>query len=82
VEKENKGRLLSLGRIIFHAGIPIIIVIMILNIWDTSISNDAPMEWNLYVTVASLGAANLVILIGLFVHFIDWKYRYKNPEQR
>ena len=79
MKEETKGRLISLGRMLFHGGIPLIIVIIILDYWGEGLSNDASMEWNIFVTVSCMGAACLVMLIALFLQFVEWKYKYKKP---
>ena len=79
MKEETKGKLISLGNMIFHGGIPIIIVIMILNRWSAGLSVDAEMEWNIFVTVSCMGSACLIMLVALFMEFVDWKYKYKKP---
>jgi len=79
MREETKGKLISLGRILFHGGIPVVIVFYILEIWSAGLSSDAKMEWNIYVTISCMGSACLVMLIALFLQFIDWKYKYRKP---
>ena len=75
MKEETKGKLISLGKILFHGGIPIVIVVYILEIWSSGLSSDAEMEWNIFVTVSCMGSACLVMLVALFMQFIDWKYK-------
>ena len=79
MKEETKGKLISLGKILFHGGIPIVTVVYILEVWSAGLSNDATMEWNIYVTVSCMGSACLVMLVALFMQFIDWKYKYRKP---
>ena len=79
MKEETKGKLISLGKILFHGGIPIVIVVYILEIWSSGLSSDAEMEWNIFVTVSCMGSACLVMLVALFMQFIDWKYKYRKP---
>ena len=74
-----KKRLWDLGRLIFHAIIPIAIVSIILNVWANSLNNDASMEWNLFVTVACFGSCLLVIAIAFFVEWVAWRYFWSKP---
>jgi len=78
MEEIIKKKLKLLGWMIFHISIPMTIIFLILNIWDSSISNTASMDWNIFITIACLGCANLVIMISLFIHFIKYVY-YEKP---
>ena len=75
----TKKRLIDLGRLIFHASIPILFVVIILNVWANSLNNDATWEWNLFVTVACFGACLLVLAIAFFVEWIAWRYFWSKP---
>jgi len=74
MNKGTKERIDAFIRTLFHIAIPIVVVIMILNIWKAGVSNDAEMEWNIFVTVASLGGALVVLAIAFYVEWIADKY--------
>lgn len=66
--------------------IPLVILffisITILNIWTSSIDNNASMEWNLFVTVAIFGALCWITLMMIYInkwseYFGDLKEEYK-----
>ena len=79
IVKQKIGALLIA---LFHLLIPIIIVIMILNIWSEGVDNDASMEWNIFVTVSCFGAALLVFAIAFYIEWIMDKYYWNKFSEK
>ena len=81
MNEKNKLRLNAFIRMVFYLSIPTIIILILLNFWVNSISNDTSMEWNIFVTVACLTGAILIIVFSFFAYWVADKFFWSKFEQ-
>ena len=76
-----KKKVEALLTVVYHIAIPLVFVLCVLSMWNNSISNDASMDWNLFVSISCFGAGILMILTFFFIEWIVDKYYWQVVSQ-
>ena len=76
-----KKKIKALSNAVFHMIIPTSFFLIITQLWNTSISNDTSMDWNIFVSISCFGIFISFILLVFFIEWIVDKYFWSVVKQ-